>query len=386
MAFPPLGYDILHRKLSVNEGEAETVRLIYRRFLELGSIGVLAADLRDRDVVSKRWKTRHGTMRGGHRFSRGALYHLLRNRLYLGQIAHKGQVHTGEHPAIVPEEVWSEAQAKLGCRPTTRTARRTASAGFPLTGILFDDRGNRMSPSHAKKRNGQRYRYYVSQAVLQHRPGQAGSLKRISALPIEDLVADRVRRIALSDGASSSESIDPQRAANGKLAKHVQRVEIGKNLIVLSLAKEKGNIDPTLVRLRLDPSDAIEESADTLLIKIAIRLKTWGGEKVIEGPGGAAPTSRAHLDDSLIKALARAFAWREQLAVGSVRSLEEIAARQRCTEAYVRQIVELAFLAPDIIERILAGTQPRHLTVDRLVRMTLPLSWRDQRRQLGVAE
>lgn len=380
--FPPLGYDILNRKLSVNETEAETVRSIYQRFLELRSIRALAVDLRIRDVVSKRWKTRHGTVRGGNAFSRGALYHLLRNRLYLGQIAHKGHVHAGEHPAIVPEDVWERAQLCLGAKVVNRPPARRSSSGFLLTGLIFDDRGNRMSPSHVKKKNGQRYRYYVSQAILQHRMDEAGSLKRISAQAIEDLVTDRLRRIVRPTESDQSADAESDTITHELFSQHIHRVEIGKEMVTLSIVN--GRLDPALLRIRFDQTDLVEEDRDRLLIKIPIRLKAWGGEKIIEGPNGGSPTTRAHIDQSLTIALARAFSWRKQLADGSARSLEQIAGRERCTEAYVRQVIELAFLAPDIIERILAGTQPRHLTVDRLVRMTLPLSWRDQRRQFGL--
>jgi site-specific DNA recombinase len=159
--FPPLGYDILNRKLAVNEAEAGVLRSIFKRFLELGSVRTLATDLRWRNVVSKRWKTRKGHVRGGHPFSRGALYYLLRNRIYLGEVEHKGQVHQGEHPAILSRPLWTKAQARLdeGSRADPQAPR--SRAGHLLTGLIFDDRGNRMSPSHVKKKNGQRYRYYL---------------------------------------------------------------------------------------------------------------------------------------------------------------------------------------------------------------------------------
>ena len=381
--FPALGYDILNRKLAVNEAEAETVRSIYQRFLELRSIRALAAYLRQRELVSKRWKTRQGTLHGGHSFSRGALYHLLSNRLYLGQVAHKGQVHAGEHPAIVMEDIWNRVHLCLSNKLGDQSPKRRSSSGFLLTGLIFDDRGNRMSPSHTtKKKNGQRYRYYVSQAVLQHLMDEAGSLKRISALAIEELVADRVRRIEPAAEADRSVEAASDRTTHERVSQHVRRVEIGKEMVTLSIVN--GRVDPALLRVRFDETDLIEEAGDGLLVKIPVRLKTWGGEKIIEGPNGGSPTAQVHVDDSLVAALVRAFAWRERLADGSARSMEEIAVRERCTEAYVRQVIELAFLAPEIIESIVAGTQPRHMTVDRLVRMTLPLSWRDQRRQIGL--
>jgi hypothetical protein len=219
-------------------------------------------------------------------------------------------------------------------------------------------------------------------AVLQHRPDEAGSLKRISAQGIEDLVIDRLRRIVGPTESDQSVGAEAGTISHQLVSQHVHRMEIGKEMVTLSIVN--GRLDPALLRTRFDQTDLVEEASDGLLIKIPIRLRAWGGEKIIEGPNGGSPTTQVHVDESLTIAIVRAFSWREQLADGSARSLEEIAARERCTEAYVRQIIELAFLAPDIIERILAGTQPRHVTVDRLVRMTLPLSWRDQRRQLGL--
>ncbi len=142
---PPLGYDIRDRKLVVNATEVARVRLIYERYLSLGSVAALAKDLRRRCIHSKRWRAQSGRYTGGRDFSRGALYALLQNRVYLGEAVHKGRAYAGEHEAIVPRKLWNEVQARLARNRRQRGAASATAITYPLGGLLFDDRGNRMS-------------------------------------------------------------------------------------------------------------------------------------------------------------------------------------------------------------------------------------------------
>ncbi len=382
--FPPLGYNILNRKLAVNEGEVVVLRAIFARFLELGSVRLLTADLRQRKIVSKRWKTRKGELRGGHPLSRGALYYLLRNRIYLGEIEHRGQIHKGEHPAIISHDLWRKVQARLdGDRPKKAQPRRPAQSAHLLAGLIFDDRGNRMSPSHVKKRNGQRYRYYVSQAVLQHRPDAAGSLARIAAPAVEELVIDRVHR--LSGPARMPATTNEEPGARQSLVRSlVRRVTVARDRVVLTIDRARLPKKMSDVRQRLADGDRIEQDGPSLRVDLRVRLNRWGGETVIEGPNGGPAVSATHVDRSLMNSIARAVEWRDALTSGAAASFKAIARKSGCTEGYVRQLVELAFLAPDIVTSIVRGTQPRHISVDRLVRQALPLSWHEQRRVLGV--
>src|SRR2546429_5292793 len=160
----PLGYDLKHRKLLVNEAEAKTVRLIFERYLDLGCVMALRTELERLGIRSKRRVTEAGRERGGASFSRGALYHLLKNRVYRGETVHKGTPHAGEHEAIIAEELWDAVMAKLAAQGGARRRGRVAS-GALLIGLIFDDRGNRMSPTYTVRKQS-RYRYYVSQAVL----------------------------------------------------------------------------------------------------------------------------------------------------------------------------------------------------------------------------
>ena len=145
-------------------------------------------DLRRRGILSKRWTSSTGRTWGGVKFSRGALYWLLRNPVYVGQVAHKGQIYEGRQQAIVDRALWEQAQELLSAKSAARERRPIAPGGRPLAGRLFDDRGNAMSPSYTIQRNGQRYPYYVSQALLQNEKGRAGSIARVPAEEIERLV------------------------------------------------------------------------------------------------------------------------------------------------------------------------------------------------------
>ena len=177
----PLGYRCLDKKLEIVPREAETVRTIFSLYLELGSMGALIAELDRRGVRTKVKGRRDGRQGGGIRFGVGPLAHLLKNRFYIGEVVYRGEVLRGEHEPILSRDLFDAVQEKLAANAVARQVRLRGSAAL-LTGRLFDDRGNRMSPTHANKK-GARYRYYVSQALLQqgrsrqHRSG-AGSRDR----------------------------------------------------------------------------------------------------------------------------------------------------------------------------------------------------------------
>ena len=175
----PLGYDTKDRKITVNEPEAERVRTIFRSYLRLGSLNLLMADLRKQGIVTKVRTLKTGETVGGIPFTRGPLAHLLRNRFYIGDVAFKGEILTGEQPAIVDRDLFEAVQAKLSEQVNNHKAARMKSEAL-LVGRIFDDRGNRMSPSHARKR-GIKYRYYLSSALLQglaHAPDQSAGYRQ----------------------------------------------------------------------------------------------------------------------------------------------------------------------------------------------------------------
>src|SRR6516165_4347765 len=154
-------------------------------------MGSLMQDLNRRSICTKRQVYSNGQSRGGIRFGVGALAHLLRNRFYIGEVVYRGKVHSGEHQAIVDQALFEAVQTKLAASAVARQLRLKGSPAI-LAGRIFDDRGNRMTPTHTNKR-GARYRYYVSHALLQKRPDEAGSVPRVPAPEIESLVLKALR-------------------------------------------------------------------------------------------------------------------------------------------------------------------------------------------------
>src|SRR5271166_354125 len=193
----PLGYDVKDRKLVVNAAEASSVRSIFRRYAELGSVTLLKAELERAGIVSKRREGASGQLAGGKRFSRGALYLMLQNRLYRGEVAHKDQIYPGQHEAIVEPELWQTVQDKLAANRRERSLAMGAEAPSLLSGLIFDSDGNRLTPTHAVKK-GKRYRYYVSTALVSGGCSEHVKGWRIPAGDIEALVLDRLRALFAS--------------------------------------------------------------------------------------------------------------------------------------------------------------------------------------------
>src|ERR1700732_3721983 len=197
---PPLGYGAQDRKLVVIDSEADTVRLIFRRYAELGSVRLLKAELEARGIKSKSWTSASGRLVGGKLFSRGALYLMLQNRTYRGAIVHKGQLHPGEHTPIIDQALWDAVQEQLaGNTATRRCGRRTRQSSL-LAGMLFDGDGNRLTPSHAGKKSTH-YRYYVSGSLITKDRTEISAGLRIPAVEIEQLVSSRVHRWLLDPGS-----------------------------------------------------------------------------------------------------------------------------------------------------------------------------------------
>jgi site-specific DNA recombinase len=182
----PLGYDTKDRKISINKTEADRVRAIFQSYLKLGSLNQVMTELRKKGFVTKVRKLKTGKTVGGIPFTRGPLAHLLRNRFYIGEVAFKGEILAGEQLAIIDRNIFDAVQAKLDGQLNNHNAARMKSDAL-LAGRIFDDHGNRMSPSHARKR-GIKYRYYLSAALIQGRAERAGSIRRVPAAEVEALV------------------------------------------------------------------------------------------------------------------------------------------------------------------------------------------------------
>jgi len=191
---PPLGYDPDGRTLAINPRDASTVRHIYRRFLALGSVHRLAQELEESGIRSKTRQTASGTEVNGSIFSRGALLYILKNRVYLGETVHRGHCYPGQHPALMDPSLFN-AMGELLRQNAIGRRERTLTLS-PLTGLLFDAEGARMSPEHALNKYGQRYRYYSSKAPSRSAAVLPRKRRKVPAEPFEQLVLERLRAFA----------------------------------------------------------------------------------------------------------------------------------------------------------------------------------------------
>ena len=374
----PLGYDPDGRTLAINPAEAETVRGIYCRYLELGSAHLLCRELADQGVLSKRTISKAGVVRGGVPIERGALFHILRNRIYIGEIPHNGAHYPGQHPAIVDRDLFDAVQAKLGekqRRPRAKGQPRRPHTGVPLTGLIYDSAGNRMSPVSCSRKNGATYRYYVSAAIQSGAPDKAGACPRVSAPIVEQGVADHLQNLGLCRPIDLAPDWPRVRDL-------VDRVEVGADALTVVLDAERLDLATRDLqgRERL-VLEQLERREDGSVITIPMRIQRRGGSKIAVGPQGQSPLHKAAVDPALSSALIRAESWKRKLLAGDADSLESIAKAEGVKAAYAARLIRTAFLAPDLKQAILDGDQPEGLTLQRVMTQDVPLDW-DAQRQL----
>lgn len=417
--YVPLGYDVKDRLLVVNPKEAKLVRHIYARYLALGCVAKLRDELKDSRHRSKVRVNKSGKRTGGGVFFRGALYAILKNRIYLGEVAHRGNVYVGEHEGILDPHLWSQVQKQLQANNQAWHHQTKAKSPSLLAGLLFDDRGNRLTPSHTLKR-GKRFRYYVSQAVIQSERHRQGSVNRIPAQAIEDPVCRTLCRWLSSVGevrqsvVTESDDAATQRAiieaAKARAAELSDLVPSGARaflcgiLFKITLGQDALEIVISRQNLRLALLGQLGTSAtsqdhvkaksahekgnegcveeDSILLKVAIELKRYQAGLRLIVPSESQDEQRPNFNASLIKAIAQAHTWYEKLLGGQVTQVD-IASQLGITDGYVSRLLQLAFLAPNIAEAILEGRQPSDLTLKTLL-ANIPIDWNAQRKALGI--
>ena len=401
---PPLGYGVQDRKLVMIDREADTVRLIFRRYSELGSVRLLKSELEARGIKSKSWTSASGRLVGGKPFSRGALYLMLQNRTYLGEIVHKGQFHPGEHTSIVDQPLWDAVQAQLASNVAERNSGTRNHQPSLLAGLLFDGDGNRMTPSHAVKM-GTHYRYYVSGSLITRDRTETSAGLRIPAAEIEHLVSSQVHGWLLDPGsiykstwgrltdASTQQRLIARAADIGKcwpelpvarkravLAALIKRIEVKVDQIDIHLRPLRLG---ALLDLPATPSQGVNDD-EIKLLSVPVRLRRAGREirMVINGTDLFAEKP----DARLIRLLLRARRFNTTLAQSEGVPFAVLAEREGVSRSYFTRLVRLSYLAPDITEAILNGRQPPDLTAEKLLEHSrLPLAWHDQRTLLGFA-
>ena len=366
----PLGYELKDGKIIIIENEADRVRLIFRRYLEVGGVNQLVRDLRDRNFLTKVRPLATGATRGGIPFGRGSLFYLLRNRFYIGEVKYKGEVFAGEQPAIMDHALFDAVQQTLTDQWSHRTVMRNKSDHL-LTGLLFDDAGHRMVPTHATKA-GIRYRYYVSLPHLygESKTASVGSVSRIPATDIEDIVVKSLsEHLTQQEPVSSSSICEKDRSV---IAAQIARIDVHK--------------DRLTVRLKSPDTEETSASTDDHVLSMPWQKPPSRKSRQILLPHHASRPDvrpiRIERRARLVGAIARSRRWLDEIVSGEVTDVDQIAARQKCSVRQVNMTISLAFLAPGLVRAAVEGRLPRGIGVERL--RDAPAEWNRQFEALGL--
>lgn len=337
----PLGYAAVNKKLVIVEDEAQTVRGIFRRYLELGSIQALANELDSQGVRTKTRSYASDRTVGGVSYGTGALAYLLKNRLYLGEVVHQHQIFRGDHAPIIDRDMFDAVQDKLASGAVERTLKLKSTPAL-LTGRIYDNRGNRMRPSHTLKR-GIRYRYYVSVALLKKQADKAGSVTRVPATEIETLVADALQ--------NDQDMI----AGVGQLDRVViapDEVEVHINIL----------------------DDQGGDPASKMISLPWLRPAFVAHKGIAHEPPSDTKAGPRH---ELLAAIAKARSWLKDL-IADRTTIGEIAKLEGNGERHIRLLLPLAFASPPLIEALINGTAASGIGITNLAQ-SLPNSWAEQR-------
>ena len=401
----PLGYDAIDKALVVNRQEARMVRHIYERYLMLGCVRILKAELDAAGMVRKQ-RGSNERISDGKPFSRGALYSVLKNPVYIGKIAHRGELHHARHKAIIDEPLWQQVQDLLARNQRKKALRTVAKDPSLLAGLLYDSGGNPMSPSHSRKAS-RRYRYYVSQAVMQYRDRDAGDITRLPAPAIEGVVVKRLMELLrtpmeLLDLVNHDDLSARQRQdliAHGKalnddwaqlnpaeqivyLKKAISAVTVTRRCV--DIAFSRTGLLSMLMESESDVATLDNVTEDEYRVSVPVHLKRCGIETRFVIPhNDTAPAHHSSIQ-AIQEALVKALNWNETLMCSTVPSMNALAKREGVTQRYIAHLLKLAYLAPDIMEAITRGDIPSSISLDRL-KKGFPLDWEEQRKMLGFS-
>lgn len=381
---PPPGYRVKDRKLIIHKKEAAIVGKIFSLYDRLQNVCAVEEKLLQEHIVRPKAVTNSGYRYGGSKFSRGMIYSLLSNPLYVGEIRHVGHTYPGQHPAIIHRNLWEATQRKLAANAHDYQIGKDAAEVSLLAGLLKDARGRPFKADHSRK-GPKRYRYYASRGMdgTQSIRIPAHEIERALLMGLARLLNDRARLIRLLKTKKSSTNLQAALEALCAIAEKLKSsLPYEKRELLLQLLK-----GVTLQKKRL----LVEIKRDCLLGKttnvsdcgltteIPISLKQRGVETrlIIEGESEM-PCNR---DAALIKTIARAISWFDDLASGRVKDFSDLGRKEGLTRSVVGRICSLAFLAPDIVEQILSGKQPIKLRTRNLLReVSIPISWSEQRK------
>ncbi|MBO5911115.1 MAG: recombinase family protein, partial [Elusimicrobiaceae bacterium] len=367
---PPLGYYRKDKKIYPDEEKAALINNIFKKYIELKSTTLL------KDWLNKQ----------GHNISVGNLNCILRNKAYIGMVGHKGTWYQGEHQGIIPIELFEQVQTVMADNRINRQHYDPSKS--LLSGKLYDDKDNAMSPSWSTGSGGKKYRYYVSQAIIRKEPGKVGKISKVSLPKLEQFI-DNWFSVFLKDktkiysyiqqfGVSKQKEII-KRLPSYPITRDIERelikrIKLNPNKIEITLYQEQvtellNAIYENREMNMLKPEKLKNEATYTETYRIGT---VANGAKVIVGQF-IQPTKQSNKE--LIKILNQSYTWHQDVISGA--STQNIAKRDKVCVQYVRRILNLSFLSPKIIRAILNGTQPADCTLKKLLSIKTS-NWQEQ--------
>ncbi len=386
---PHMGYIAHERTLKINEEQASLVCHIYERYLALGTVRLLKKELDLQGISTPKRLTSTERQFGGRAFSRGHLYKILTNPVYIGKIVHRDQIYEGQHPAIIEIAIWDQVQAQLLSNRQSETKRRSTPSDSLLLGLVVDESGHRLIPSHSQKRS-KRYRYYVSEPLITEDRQSAPEAIRIPAPELEALVISQIKNWLANESTllkilnPKANQIQEFSIANKQYQELIHQNTKERYEFIHKLVK-KVIILREAIQITINPNVLFEDLShlmEPITIETQAKIERCGmAMRLMVGN----KSINQKLDANLIQTIRNGQNWLRRLTGGEVKSIGELAIELGMTNTAVTNMIHRAFLAPDIIRSIMSGIQPNHLTGDFLKKHTpLPLSWEDQRRLLGI--
>ena len=380
----PLGYQVIERKLVPVPEEAERVRTIMRRYLEIWNVPRLIEILRAEGIVTKVQQRVSGPHRGGIPFARGSLFHLLKNPVYRGKIVHKGKVYDGEHEAIVYEALWNAVQAQLKEKAPPRKRSTNEPQQAMLRGLITDPNGRPMVPTYGSSK-AKRYAYYETRKDLA-RPGdppgirfQRGHLEQHLIGHLEELLGDEhaLRRLSEIEDAASLRTMFATAHRLAVDLREIRKVETALRSLVDGIA-----IRADCMEISLKPTALSIEADSTWTWTLPLPTRRPFREARIRVDSDA---TKARTLDDLLALVADAMAVQRLVLASPEFSLAQLAKREGRCRTQLTRLLRLSWMSPRIVDAIADGTQPKGLTRRALLTCDMPIEWAQQERQFGFA-
>lgn len=336
--FPPYGYTKTESGLKIDPSEAEILRDLFQTYLDLKCVRSLVEYADRCGYKTRRLEFKSGRIRGGKGFTRGGLYHLLSNPLYIGKIKHHDEIYDGQHQPLIDLDLYDRVQAQLAGNRVNRTSRNIVISRSLLAGKLFDQNGNPFTPTHSNK-NGRRYRYYVSKGD--------GSNWRLPATALEAAVENALQSDVRIRQAIAEYEIDDQKNA----LDFIERVQIYPGELLIS---------------------AIPGGSESIQIKVPLAERRRGVESKLVIPGQAS----AKRDLVLIRRIHRALSWVDKIKAG--HTIKSIADEEQISTDYITHNLDLALLSPEILTAVIDGRQRADVTTAAMIKRPWPADWNTQ--------